>query len=386
MIASYALLGFSLVRATHRSWRVRGTTVTDMNWAYSGRRYLTHRFSADVTQDLKELNRSDNWHVPFAWVEDAIWIGACIAVCVVGSMWLYPLAVLVIGARQRGLSTILHDCAHGVGMADRRLQMSFGTALTAYPIFQQHYAYKISHVLTHHPKLGSPDGDPDLRFFIEQGAYRQAARRSYIRRVVLCPLLGSQTWGYLRYLVRNRYRVLKGTAERTEAVRSPVQRHKRYIDRAGFWVFWVVVVSVAWEQGWLLSLLLFWIVPYLTSFQILGWYIELSEHTPIVRDSNVDLYMTRNRKSRGLEKLLTGIHNDNYHFEHHLDPRTPFWNLHKARQIRLRDPDYAEVDQVFGGLFTRGPQGQPSAISVIVSSMTRVEKTAGSGEARGAAA
>jgi len=31
------------------------------------------------------------------------------------SWWFYPLAVLVIGARQRGLSTILHDCAHGAG-------------------------------------------------------------------------------------------------------------------------------------------------------------------------------------------------------------------------------------------------------------------------------
>jgi fatty acid desaturase len=338
-------------------------------WAYTGRRYTMHRFPADVERDLKELNKPDNWHVALAWAEDAVWMAGCVLLCVYGSFWCYPLAVVLIGARQRGLSTLLHDCAHGVGVADRRLQMAFGTALTAYPIFQQHYAYKVSHVYTHHPRLGSPDLDPDLRFFIEQGAYRHSGRESYVRRVVLVPLLGSQTWGYLRYLIRNRYQVLKGETTTAAAV-SPVQRRKRLLDRIGFWVFWGLVVGLAWYGGWLTGLLLFWVGPYLTFFQILGWYIELSEHTPLVRDSSIDLYMTRNRKSRLWERLLTGIHNDNYHLEHHLDPRTPFYRLAKARRIRMRDPEYAAVDARFGGLFHRGPQGQQSAMSAIVRSMT----------------
>jgi fatty acid desaturase len=337
-------------------------------WAFDGRRYRMHRFGEDVNARMKALNHSDNWHAGLAWLTDVAWMAICVWACVAVTWWLYPLAVLVIGARQRGLSTILHDCAHGVGAADRRLQMVIGTVLTAYPIFQQHYAYKISHVFTHHPRLGNPQGDPDLRFFIEQKAYETSSPRTYIRRVVLMPLLGTQTWAYLKYLVRNRYQMLKGGKAQDAPV---VPRRKRVLDRGGFWLFWLVVAATSWAQGWWPELLLFWLVPYLTSFQILGWYIELSEHTPLVRDANVDLYMTRNRKSRGWEKFLTGIHNDNYHLEHHLDPRTPFWNLGRAREIRLADPAYAAVDAVLGGLFTRGPQGQPSAISAIVSSMTR---------------
>ncbi|RLV70268.1 fatty acid desaturase [Streptomyces sp. CBMAI 2042] len=342
---------------------------TGDTWAYDGRRYRMYRFPADVQREVNELNRADNWHVFLAWAEDVFWMALCVLLCVYGSYWFYPLAVLVIGARQRGLSTLLHDCAHGVGVADKRLQMFAGTLLTAYPIFQQHYAYKVSHVFTHHPKLGSPDGDPDLRFFIEQGAYRRSATANYVRRVVIFPLLGTQTWAYLRYLVRNRYRVIAGVEKRAVAA-SPVQRRKQALDRAGFWLFWGLVVGLAWYGGRLPELAMFWVVPYLTSFQILGWYIELSEHTPLVRDSNTDLYMTRNRKSRSWEKFLTGIHNDNYHLEHHLDPRTPFWNLHKTRKIRLRDPNYAAVDQALGGLFHRGPEGQPSTMSAIVRSMT----------------
>ncbi|MGX7670247.1 fatty acid desaturase [Plantactinospora sp. DSM 117369] len=190
------------------------------------------------------------------------------------------------------------------------------------------------------------------------------------------PALGRQTVAYLRYLVRNRYLVLQGKG-RPEQTRSPVQRRKKRLDVAAFWSFWTVVAGLCWYAGALDGLLLFWVIPFLTSFQILGWYIELSEHTPLVRDHSIDLYMTRNRKSRGLEKWLTGIHNDNYHLEHHLDPRTPFWNLHKARQIRLRDPNYAALDAATGGLCTKGPEDQTSALTSIIRMLNEQPAPAG---------
>lgn len=297
-------------------------------------------------------------------------MAACVAACYLLTWWIYPVAVLIIGARQRGLSTILHDCAHGVGAADKRLQMFIGTALTAYPIFQQHYAYKVSHVLTHHPQLGDPDRDPDLKFFIEQKVYTPTSTTRYFNRIVVLPALGSQTVAYLRYLVRNRFQVLRGENRSGQLTSGHVPRHKRNLDRAAFWIFWTAAVGTAWATGWLPALALFWVVPYLTSFQILGWYIELSEHTPLVRDHTVDLYMTRNRKSRGLEKFLTGIHNDHFHLDHHLDPRTPFWNLPKTHQARLADPNYAQLDDLTGGLVRTGPQGAPSAISTIVAQLS----------------
>jgi fatty acid desaturase len=202
---------------------------------------------------------------------------------------------------------------------------------------------------------------------MEQKAYALTSRRRYLTRVVLYPALGSQTLAYLRYLVRNRWRMLRKPSALSG---PPVPQKKRLLDRCGFWLFWLAVFGLAFWQGQVANLILFWFVPYLTSFQILGWYIELSEHTPMVRDQEVDLYMTRNRRSRGLEKWLTGIHCDDYHLDHHLNPRTPFWKLPEARKIRLADPNYAAVDAKTGGLFTKGPQGQPSALSQIVRALS----------------
>lgn len=329
-------------------------------------RFQRHRYAADVEADLRALMVSDNWHGLLAWCEDVAVIAGCVAACLVVSAWLYPLAALVIGARQRGLSTILHDSAHGVVARDHRLNLLLGTVLTAYPIFQQHYSYKASHVLTHHPFLGDPDRDPDLRFFIQQGAYRRGSRRSLVWRLVVLPAIGWRTVAYLRYLVTYRLRNIR---TRTPA-RTARATASRLADRLAFATFWVAVLAVAAWSHALTAVVVWWVVPYLTSFQILGWYIEISEHTPLIEYADLDLYMTRNRKSRGLERFLTGIHNDHYHLDHHLHTKIPFWNLPRANAVRRRDPAYAAVDAATGGLFTRGPDGVPSALARIVRELT----------------
>lgn len=339
-----------------------------VTWAYTGKRYTMYRFAPEIREEIKELNRSDNWHSLFYFAIDVAWVLGSALVCHLVSWWLYPAALVIIGARQRAFSTIFHDCVHAIAARNRHLQMFIGTVLTAYPIFQQHYAYKISHVFTHHPRLGDPDGDPDLQYFIRENIYRPVSYRRCFNRILIYPALGSRTISFLRYLFRTRFRV-SGADLAADTGAKSIERHKRILDKAGFWTFWASVVVVCWQTGTLLDLTLFWVVPYLTSFQLLSWYIELAEHTPLVRDYNVDLYMTRNRKSRGLEKFLTSIHNDNHHWDHHLDPRTPCWNLPKAHAIRMRDPNYAALDRATGGLLTKGPEGQPSVVSAIVNGL-----------------
>ncbi|WP_192246696.1 fatty acid desaturase family protein [Mesorhizobium silamurunense] len=330
------------------------------------RRYNHYRFDRSITREIKALE-TDNWHGPLYITKDYAVIAAFAWLVIGVSWWFYPLSVIVIGARQRGISTILHDCAHGVLTKNRVLNFLLGTLLTAWPLFQRHFAYKESHVHSHHPYLGRADADPDLRFFIAEGVFTPQTDRSFVWKIIILPLLGSKTYGYLKYLLRNRYRMILDTFSRKESS-TRVKREETWLyvfDRWGFYAFWACVVTLALAYGSFQELVLLWVVPYLTSFHIIGWFIEMSEHCSSIDRRTVDLEMTRNRRSRHIEKWLTAINGDNYHLDHHLDPATPLWRLPEAHAIRMRDPAYAAHCSEAGGIFQSGPNGEPSILKLI---------------------
>ena len=334
-------------------------------------RHQRYRFSSDIQEQIRKLNQLDNWHAPVGYARDVLVILAAGWLSLRVSWWLYPITVLLIGSRQRAFSNLLHESAHGILTRNRMLNLAFGTLLTAYPIMQSHYGYKQSHVANHHPHLGDSDRDPDLVYFTRQGVYRRASKRALWMRLVVLPAFGARALPHVWYLLSARL----GQAV-FGAVSVPAQsrfwRIRTRRDRIGLCGFWIAALTLASMSGNLQLTILFWFVPYLTAFQILGWYIELSEHTPMVTLHNIDLYMTRNRKSRWLERFLTGTYADHMHLDHHLDPRTPYWNLASAHRARMSDSSYAAADARFGGLFTKGEQGQPSAISSLIHDLARL--------------
>lgn len=125
-----------------------------------------------------------------------------------------------------------------------------------------------------------------------------------------------------------------------------------------------MIIGCASIFGHTLNLLFFWIVPFLTTFQILGWFIELAEHAPYM-NNRLDVHMTRNRHSHWFEQFLTGIHGEAYHLAHHLRPRVPFWKMAELHRILLRDPDYRQWDSQCGGIFL-SENGAPSVISLLI--------------------
>lgn len=327
-------------------------------------RYMHHMFPKEINAEIRAL-RPDDWHGILYVVKDYAVIALFIWLSIGVNWWFYPLSVLMIGAHQRGLSTILHDSAHGVLARSRWLNFLLGTFPTAWAIFQRHFAYKKSHVHTHHPFLGRADKDPDFAFFIKEGVYSPASDGIYWRRVVLWPLLGSKTIAYLKYLIRNRYQMLLDRLEGKARAPAP-DGWRHHFDRWGFVAFWIAIAATAVHFDVWREILLFWIVPYLTTFHIIGWFIEMSEHCSSTSAPWVNVFMSRNRRSRHVEKWLTGINNDHHHLDHHLDPSTPFWLLPRAHAIRMRDRVYAEHCARSGGLFQAGPAGEPSILSLIL--------------------
>jgi fatty acid desaturase len=317
----------------------------------SSRRLTNARFNRNISDELNRLAVSDNWHSLWAVLASYLIIAAAVAAGE-SSPWLYPLAVLLIGARQRALTSILHDAAHGRAARSRWLNQLVGSYLSGYLIFQAFRPYRQSHVLDHHGHLGEPQQDPDFQLYLESGLYSGLTPARFFWRQVFATLFMLNAPGYLWYVIKHRLIAL-------------VQSKSEVI---GFSLFWgvILLLMVSFDK-WRLFLA-YWMVPYFTAFMVIGRFIEIAEHYPMLGTSRVRtvLHSTRNRFSHPLEAIFCSMHRENYHLVHHLRPDIPFWNLHKAHVKLLEDPEYWRVNQQFGGIFVSS-NGRPALIPALVS-------------------
>ena len=286
-------------------------------WTLAGRRYRPFAFQPDVMREIARL-RPDDWR-PVLWIAMnwIVIVGAALATLWI-SWWLYPLAVLAIAAQQRGLTTIAHDAAH------RTLAKTRG-----WNYAPRHPVRRLSAV----PEALGPTASATSTCITRIWATRPATRTSSsswapgpttsaTRAPISGGSCGGRSWAArrsptLKYLFVNRFRVRDDDD-------APRDRTGLLVDVIGFWAFWTAVVAVGLATGTLMEIVLFWVVPYLTVFQILGWFIELAEHTPMCETETQNVYLTRNRKGNWMEWLLFGVNYDEYHLEHHLSPGVPF--------------------------------------------------------------
>ncbi|MDF5724714.1 MAG: guanitoxin biosynthesis L-arginine gamma (S) hydroxylase [Rhizonema sp. PD37] len=294
-----------------------------------------YKFDTSIQKEIKPLSKLDNYHCIQALLEDYFLISICILITYYISWYFYPLAILIIGARQRALATLLHESAHETLARNKYLNFAIGTFFSGYLILQTFTGYKKIHVDSHHKHLGNPLLDPDYSFHISEGLYDCYNTSEFINRYIIKPLFLAKVPNYLYSLMKNRLSI----------------KQSNQLETVLMFSYLLTIIILLWHLHCAHLIILFWLIPYLTIFQIIGWFIELSEHYPLVGNSDTDLYMTRNRKSYWLEAFFLSIHNENYHSDHHLNPATPFWNLPKAHQIRLRDSTYSEINQSAGGIF-----------------------------------
>jgi len=313
-------------------------------------KYKIYKFNHTIQQEIKSLAKLDNWHGIQALLEDYFFIIVSILATYYISWYFYPLAILIIGSRQRALATLLHEAAHGVLAKNKYLNFILGTFVSGYLILQTFTGYKKSHVNCHHRYLGHPTLDPDFYFHISEGLYCNNNQNSFLTKYIILPILLSKVPNYIYALFKYRLSFQQSQLIETIVMMS-------YI---------LTIAMVSWLFNWQYIIIMFWIIPYCTTFQIIGWFIELSEHYPLVGNYDLDIYMTRNRHSHWLEGFFLSIHNENYHLDHHLNPATPFWNLPKAHKIRLRDANYVKANALTGGIFLSANHS-PSILKSIIS-------------------
>lgn len=299
-----------------------------------------------INRHVRELTRLDNWHSVVYLTLDYLIIIAMIALSLRVSFWFYPVSWLVIGSRQRGLANLLHAAAHGTLARNRKWNFISGTFLSGYLIGQQFVRYHHSHVVSHHGRFGDPHSDPDYRQHIALGLYQFDSRKHNLKKEIYRTALGLNIPGYIAYVLNAR---LLGKVPEKYDNRIVSQR----TDQLLFYTWWAMIIVTSLSLGVFDWLLLFWFIPLCSSAMMIGWFIELAEHYPLMSPKAKAAHATRNRHGNWLERLLTGVHNDHYHLEHHLSPKVPMWNLPTTNHVRQADPDYRERDNQCGGIFSK---------------------------------
>lgn len=297
-----------------------------------------HRFSRAVLAQVFERFETDNWHGLLEVLEHWSVIVAAAALSVfawntfgiAAALPLYLFAIFLIGGRQRALAGVLHQAAHGALLRNRFANRVVGTLLGGYSVLQSFTGYRSSHVLNHHRFLGNPDRDPDYRQYIRCGLCGPRMSRAAIRRYLLTLLGPRATLVYVGYLLRHR-------------VLNPEERPLESVARL---VYLASLLALAWRLDAMPLVLMYWIVPLITTQVWIGAIAELVEHYPLIETAErVDIAVTRNRDCGPLASFLLGEHpGEGYHLVHHLFPRTPFWRLKEVHGLLLQDPTYAALD------------------------------------------
>jgi len=291
--------------------------------------------AVEVRLRLRPLYKKDNWHCFLGLFIDLVVIAIAVFLACHYS-YLYPLAILFIGSRQRALASLLHEAAHMTLTQSKKLNKFIGEFVLGYPIFQNYEAYRRSHVQLHHHNLGDRHKDPDHRYYIESGLYRAQDRFDFLVNHLLKSVTLANTHQYFLYLVRNRA---------GEMLHNPLQGVKLILVHALIWLIFSYFIG-PWGY------LVFWLIPYFTVFQVIGWFSEISEHFGMFGLSNDEVKLTRNRFPTLIERSLIGMHGDNYHLTHHLFAGIPFWNLKHAHEVLMDDENYAAANEGCGGIFT----------------------------------
>jgi fatty acid desaturase len=257
---------------------------------------------------------------------------------ILGSIWLctrfwnplvYLLAVLWIGGRQHALGVLMHEGAHYRIFRNKRLNDWVSDIFLAWPILITTASYRANH--WQHHRFTNTGKDPDCHrklFEMNREDWEFPTTRIKLSVLFLKDLTAVSAFSILRslFFLSKRDAQLKKTSSTTVPAWARVS-------------FYVILISLAIAFGFWKQLILLWIVPYLTVFNLLLHIRGIAEH--FATDNDHPLNITRTIIAGWLERMFFPK-NINYHIEHHLYPSVPFYNLPELHKVLMEQPVFKE--------------------------------------------
>jgi fatty acid desaturase len=247
------------------------------------------------------------------------------------------------------LAILMHDATHYRFLNNRQWSDFVTNVFTMYPLFTNIDNYRNNH-LRHHRHLNSED-DPDWVAKLGVKAFTFPKTKSKFLLTILSYLtlyrgLSDAIWFFKRF-------------------QNPKKGEKQAKDKKQL-IFVIILFAILTIGGWWKYYLLFWVVPYLSTFFMFQYIRSVAEHFGELEYDHL-LNSTRTVRPNWLERFLLAPHNVGYHLEHHLYPGVPFYNLGKLHHLLMRDQEYNQKAHITIG-YVRGLFDELSKSNNIINS------------------
>ena len=269
-------------------------------------------------EEWRSLSARSHWRgvllVAHCWAV----IGAAIAM---GILWpiTIPLAIVLVGNRQLGLFILMHDAAHGLLHANRKINDWVGKWLCGTEL-QGYRAYHLQH-----HRFVQQTSDPDLVLSAPFPVTRASLRRKMLRDIT------GQTFYKQRF---GQVAARLTASDRVESIVSILlsearrQSHFYGFNAVAFALFSLTGLGWAW--------LLMWLLPMATWLALITRLRNISEHALVAQNEPDPLRHARTTHANLLERLFIAPYWVNYHCEHHMFTQIPCWKLPQAHRILAR--------------------------------------------------
>lgn len=236
---------------------------------------------------------------------------------------------VLLGGRHLALAILMHEASHYSLFKRKILNDVIGQWLCAYPTWQDLQRYRVSH-LKHHQFTGTPK-DPDLNLVLPFPITKKSFWRKLLR-----DLLGvsgiKRIYGILLMDLGFIEYTTSGSIKRITEKKSLNER-----IRMGFMNFYGVFLTNFFLWGALYlsghgRIYGVWVVSYLIPFSVFVRIRSIAEHacTP---DLSHPFLNTRSTKANLIARLTVAPHYVNYHLEHHLLMKAPYFQLPRIHKI-----------------------------------------------------
>ena len=274
-----------------------------------------------------------------AWAWDVNWVLGLAAT---------PVAIIIIGGRQLGLSILMHDGAHGLLHPNRKLNNWLGQWPSGAATGSDLHAYRAYH-LTHHKFTQQPE-DPDLSLSAPFPASRDSLRRKAIRDLTGQTFFKQRShqfaaaWRGVKAMLRGESGDGKRDTSAGRALnlqsRSGIDAPVANIDGAKttartvgrFLLVQLVLLAISllfW--GW--TPFLFWAASLATTFQLFLRVRNIAEHACTTTGSDDPFTHARTTYAGWLERATVAPYWVNFHSEHHLFMGVPCYRLGHAHML-----------------------------------------------------